>query len=62
MLLFVLDFFKIKMMLVNEPDKQLLKPDACPDGFYDVMLSCWKRDAKERPSFEEIYNIISKVS
>ena len=50
------------MMLVNEPDKQLLKPDACPDGFYDVMLSCWKRDAEERPSFEEIYNIISKVS
>ncbi|PFX24039.1 ack-related non-receptor tyrosine kinase-like [Stylophora pistillata] len=52
---------QIKMMLVNEPDKHLLKPDACPDGFYDVMLSCWKRDAKERPPFEEIFERVSKL-
>ncbi|KAK2895564.1 discoidin domain-containing receptor 2-like [Channa argus] len=34
----------------------LPKPPCCPDKVYnDLMLSCWKRNAKHRPSFTEIH-------
>uniref|UniRef100_A0A8C8C406 receptor protein-tyrosine kinase n=1 Tax=Oncorhynchus tshawytscha TaxID=74940 RepID=A0A8C8C406_ONCTS len=29
----------------------LSRPDVCPQGLYDLMLSCWNRDCKLRPSF-----------
>ncbi|XP_028328556.1 discoidin domain-containing receptor 2-like [Gouania willdenowi] len=33
----------------------LPKPPRCPDAVYsDLMLSCWRRNAKQRPSFQEI--------
>ncbi|XP_035268209.1 discoidin domain-containing receptor 2-like isoform X2 [Anguilla anguilla] len=34
----------------------LPQPDMCPDSIYKLMLSCWRRNAKERPSFQEIYH------
>uniref|UniRef100_A0A3P8RVP4 receptor protein-tyrosine kinase n=1 Tax=Amphiprion percula TaxID=161767 RepID=A0A3P8RVP4_AMPPE len=34
----------------------LPKPPCCPDRVYnDLMLSCWRRNAKQRPSFQEIH-------
>lgn len=34
----------------------LPKPHRCPDRVYnDLMLSCWRRNAKQRPSFQEIH-------
>ncbi|XP_059200424.1 discoidin domain-containing receptor 2-like [Centropristis striata] len=34
----------------------LPKPLCCPDRVYnDLMLSCWRRNAKQRPSFQEIH-------
>ncbi|XP_029687524.1 discoidin domain-containing receptor 2-like isoform X1 [Takifugu rubripes] len=34
----------------------LPKPHRCPDRLYnDLMLSCWRRNAKQRPSFQEIH-------
>ncbi|CAL1579957.1 unnamed protein product [Knipowitschia caucasica] len=34
----------------------LTKPSCCPDSVYnELMLSCWRRNAKQRPSFEEIH-------
>ncbi|KAM6918486.1 discoidin domain-containing receptor 2 [Xenentodon cancila] len=34
----------------------LPKPPCCPDRIYhDLMLSCWKRNSKQRPSFQEIH-------
>ncbi|XP_026229521.1 discoidin domain-containing receptor 2-like [Anabas testudineus] len=34
----------------------LPKPACCPDKVYnDLMLSCWRRNAKQRPSFQEIH-------
>ncbi|KAM4727599.1 discoidin domain-containing receptor 2-like [Anableps anableps] len=34
----------------------LPKPQCCPDRIYfHLMLSCWRRNAKERPSFQEIH-------
>uniref|UniRef100_A0A8C6NS43 receptor protein-tyrosine kinase n=1 Tax=Nothobranchius furzeri TaxID=105023 RepID=A0A8C6NS43_NOTFU len=33
----------------------LPQPPCCPDGVYNnLMLSCWRRNAKERPSFQQI--------
>lgn len=32
----------------------LPQPVLCPDLLYQIMLSCWRRNAKERPSFQEI--------
>ncbi|KAL1279890.1 hypothetical protein QQF64_014490 [Cirrhinus molitorella] len=36
----------------------LPKPHCCPDSVYSLMLSCWKRNAKERPTFLEIYSTL----
>ncbi|KAG9338381.1 hypothetical protein JZ751_025785 [Albula glossodonta] len=33
----------------------LPQPPACPDAVYSLMLSCWHRSVKERPSFQEIH-------
>ncbi|XP_068196579.1 discoidin domain-containing receptor 2-like [Antennarius striatus] len=34
----------------------LPKPPSCPDRIYnDLMLSCWRRNAKQRPSFHDIH-------
>lgn len=32
----------------------LPQPVLCPDALYRVMLSCWRRNTKDRPSFQEI--------
>ncbi|XP_077580394.1 discoidin domain-containing receptor 2 [Stigmatopora nigra] len=35
----------------------LPQPPCCPDNVYnDLMLSCWKRNAKQRPSFQDIHS------
>ncbi|KAM9762290.1 discoidin domain-containing receptor 2 isoform 1-T1 [Menidia menidia] len=36
----------------------LPQPVLCPDSLYKIMLSCWKRNAKERPSFQEIHKAL----
>ncbi|KAM9483498.1 discoidin domain-containing receptor 2 isoform 1-T1 [Clarias gariepinus] len=36
----------------------LPQPALCPDPVYKLMLSCWHRNAKERPSFHEIHRIL----
>uniref|UniRef100_A0A665VUZ7 receptor protein-tyrosine kinase n=1 Tax=Echeneis naucrates TaxID=173247 RepID=A0A665VUZ7_ECHNA len=34
----------------------LPKPPCCPERVYtDLMLSCWRRNAKQRPSFQEMH-------
>ena len=49
-------------MIANEPSNHLKKPDACPDGFYEIMLTCWNRDQEERPAFEYISKKVLEVS
>ncbi|KAL0966799.1 hypothetical protein UPYG_G00300280 [Umbra pygmaea] len=35
----------------------LPRPHCCPDLLYSsLMLGCWRRNAKQRPTFQEIYN------
>uniref|UniRef100_A0A672HI51 receptor protein-tyrosine kinase n=1 Tax=Salarias fasciatus TaxID=181472 RepID=A0A672HI51_SALFA len=39
----------------------LPKPPCCPDKVYtELMLSCWRRNAKQRPSFQEIHPYLNR--
>uniref|UniRef100_A0A673YSA1 receptor protein-tyrosine kinase n=1 Tax=Salmo trutta TaxID=8032 RepID=A0A673YSA1_SALTR len=38
----------------------LSRPDVCPQGLYDLMLSCWNRDCKLRPSFSHIHSFLTE--
>ncbi|XP_020654226.2 discoidin domain-containing receptor 2 [Pogona vitticeps] len=40
----------------------LSQPTFCPDSLYKLMLSCWRRDTKERPSFQEIHCLLQEVT
>ena len=33
-------------------------PDGCPDGMYQIMKSCWDKDASLRPNFARIENMV----
>ncbi|KAM3668823.1 discoidin domain-containing receptor 2 [Ammospiza maritima maritima] len=36
----------------------LPQPILCPDSVYKLMLSCWRRDTKDRPSFQDIHRLL----
>ncbi|XP_061632866.1 epithelial discoidin domain-containing receptor 1 isoform X5 [Phyllopteryx taeniolatus] len=36
------------------------KPAVCPQGLYELMLSCWNRDCKLRPSFGHIHAFLTE--
>uniref|UniRef100_A0AAV2MC14 receptor protein-tyrosine kinase n=1 Tax=Knipowitschia caucasica TaxID=637954 RepID=A0AAV2MC14_KNICA len=38
----------------------LTKPAVCPQGLYELMLSCWNRDCKLRPSFSDIHSFLTE--
>ncbi|XP_029928846.1 epithelial discoidin domain-containing receptor 1 isoform X3 [Myripristis murdjan] len=38
----------------------LSKPAVCPQGLYELMLSCWNRDCKLRPSFAHIHSFLTE--
>ncbi|XP_047454843.1 epithelial discoidin domain-containing receptor 1 isoform X3 [Mugil cephalus] len=38
----------------------LSKPAICPQGLYELMLSCWNRDCKLRPSFAYIHSFLTE--
>ena len=40
------------------PKTYLPQPAICPDSVYKLMLSCWRRDTKHRPSFQEIHLLL----
>lgn len=40
------------------PKIYLPQPAICPDSVYKLMLSCWRRDTKHRPSFQEIHLLL----
>uniref|UniRef100_A0A9J8CVS1 receptor protein-tyrosine kinase n=1 Tax=Cyprinus carpio carpio TaxID=630221 RepID=A0A9J8CVS1_CYPCA len=38
----------------------LSRPAVCPQGLYELMLSCWSRDCKLRPSFAYIHSFLTE--
>ncbi|NXR09256.1 DDR2 protein, partial [Semnornis frantzii] len=38
----------------------LPQPALCPDSVYKLMLSCWRRDTKDRPSFQDIHRLLQQ--
>lgn len=32
------------------------KPHKCPDNMYEIMKTCWKYNANERPTFDHLYH------
>ncbi|XP_060726701.1 epithelial discoidin domain-containing receptor 1 isoform X2 [Tachysurus vachellii] len=38
----------------------LARPAVCPQGLYELMLSCWNRDCKLRPSFTQIHSFLTE--
>ncbi|XP_068425594.1 epithelial discoidin domain-containing receptor 1 isoform X1 [Clinocottus analis] len=38
----------------------LSRPAVCPQGLYELMLSCWNRDCKLRPSFIDIHSFLTE--
>ncbi|XP_067093455.1 LOW QUALITY PROTEIN: epithelial discoidin domain-containing receptor 1 [Osmerus mordax] len=46
----------------RDHDRQvyLSRPAVCPQGLYELMLSCWNRDCKLRPSFANIHSFLTE--
>ena len=40
---------------------RMTKPQDCPDEVYDLMMKCWDKNPKNRPSFEVLYKEIYKL-
>ncbi|KAM6968318.1 epithelial discoidin domain-containing receptor 1 [Aplochiton taeniatus] len=38
----------------------LSRPAVCPQGLYELMMSCWNRDCKLRPSFAHIHSFLTE--
>ncbi|XP_064168489.1 epithelial discoidin domain-containing receptor 1 [Anguilla rostrata] len=38
----------------------LTRPAVCPQGLYELMLSCWNRDCKLRPAFAHIHSFLTE--
>jgi serine/threonine protein kinase len=38
----------------------LNRPAQCPENMYEIMRKCWIHDASQRPTFDELYNLLSK--
>ncbi|XP_051899933.1 discoidin domain-containing receptor 2-like isoform X3 [Pristis pectinata] len=46
----------------REQGKQvyLPRPSICPQALYDVMVRCWRRDSKDRPTFQQIHQFLTE--
>ncbi|GAB6031359.1 hypothetical protein CHUAL_009144 [Chamberlinius hualienensis] len=41
--------------------KRLERPSLCSEKLYDVMTQCWNEDPKSRPTFQQLFNILSEM-
>lgn len=46
----------------REQGKQvyLPRPPICPQALYDVMVRCWRRDSKDRPTFQQVHQFLTE--
>ena len=48
---------------IEKEERTLLsQPDHCPDDVFQVTLSCWTKEPKDRATFDELYSALSKLS
>ena len=48
---------------IRGPDRMLLeRPSKCPKDVYEIMKSCWIYDASQRPTFDELYTMLSQMT
>ncbi|XP_063794089.1 epithelial discoidin domain-containing receptor 1 isoform X3 [Pseudophryne corroboree] len=40
----------------------LSRPPPCPPPLYELMLRCWDRDCRERPSFQDIHALLTSYA
>lgn len=45
--------------MLEEDNKRLERPEACPEHTYSLMLKCWDLKPEKRPTFQELHNIFS---
>ena len=46
---------------IKGPDRsQLERPAECPENVYSIMKKCWIYESSERPTFDEIYKLLSE--
>ena len=43
-------------------DYRMPAPDNCPNEIYQIMLQCWNNDPQKRPTFQQLYEEIQKLS
>ncbi|KAG8448675.1 hypothetical protein GDO86_015668 [Hymenochirus boettgeri] len=47
--------------LFRDSKKQIFlgRPPPCPQTLYELMLQCWSRDCRDRPSFQDIHALLT---
>eukprot|EP00035_Acanthoeca_spectabilis_P014636 m.282016 g.282016 ORF g.282016 m.282016 type:complete len:84 (+) comp16183_c0_seq2:5769-6020(+) len=39
----------------------MAKPAGCPTDIYKIMVQCWQKEPKDRPSFSEIVALLEQL-
>ena len=48
--------------IIKGPNRTLLeRPPKCPEDIYEIMRKCWAHDAGQRPTFDELYALLSNI-
>lgn len=47
------------ILLLEQKNKRLERPEACPEHTYSLMLQCWDLKPEKRPTFAQLHNIFS---
>ena len=47
--------------LEKEERTLLQQPDHCPNDVFQVMMSCWAKEPKDRATFDELHSALSKL-